>query len=294
MLWDFSESWFFGESWHGELLIFLVDMATDWLLVEFQVGDIYLPPSGWLEASTFKKINQCNRGFVLRTHNRRNLKMSRTCKHIMPAPTVPVADTDGLIKLVDLESDVVINFLAGPIVVELDSFQVLLNGELVGDPVKMPAPVPEGTELSLFISVANHLIEDGVYAVGYSMTTYPGNTRADSESTYIKIDRTPPGAALLAPMLVPDVTLSETLTATLAGYAGMAPEDIVQTLCNDTQGPTFTVQAEHLTNTPVTIQFERRFLQTLDSEEVTLSYQVTDRAGNVSRTSEPVTLTLQV
>ncbi|MGV8918362.1 MAG: hypothetical protein ACOH2R_11280 [Pseudomonas sp.] len=220
--------------------------------------------------------------------------MSKSNKYMLSTPTVPVAEADGLIKLIDLENDVIVKFITGPMVMELDSFQVLLNGEPTGNPVTVPKPVPEGTEMFLPISVATDLVEDGVYAVGYSMTTYPGNTRADSDSINIKIIRTPPGAAVLASLLVPDVTLAETLTATLPGYAGMAVGDIIQTLCNDVEGPRSTIEAEHLKNTPVTIQFERTFLQTLDSDEVTINYQVTDRAGNISRTSLPVTLTLQV
>lgn len=221
--------------------------------------------------------------------------MNNKRKFGLIAPTVPVADADGLIKTVDLESDVVVHLPVWYSAEERDTYQLLLNGQLVGNLESLPNPVPEeGTELSLIIPVVTQLKEDGVYTVGYRATNILGGASADSALTNIQVHRTPPGATLLAPMMFPDVTLGETLTGMVPGYAGMQAGDIIQTLCNDIQGPAFTVQAENLTTSPVHIQFERSFLQTLNSDEVTIGYLVTDRAGNTSITSKFVTVTVQV
>ena len=195
----------------------------------------------------------------------------------------------------DLESDVVIIFSAWYSAEERDKYQALLNGQLVCDFESLPSPVPEeGGELSLVIPVATQLKENGIYTVGYRATTFFGQTPADSAMTTIQVHRTAPGATLLAPMIFPGVTLGETLTGAVLGYAGMQAGDVIQTLCNGTEGPSHTVQAENLTTAPVTIQFDRPFLQAQNDDEVTIDYFVTDRAGNTSIASHCVTLTLQL
>lgn len=220
--------------------------------------------------------------------------MNNECKYVLSAPVVPVAGIDGLIKTVDLESDVVVRFHVWQGAEQRDSYQLLLNGELVGSMESFPSPPPEvGTELNLLIPVDKHLKEDGIYTVGYRTIGFPGGTAGDSALSYIQVHRTPPGATLLAPMIFPDVTLGETLTGMVPGYAGMQAGDIIQTVCNGTEGPSHAVQVENLTITPVKMQLDRPFLQGLNSNQITIGYFVTDRAGNTSITSQTATLTLQ-
>ena len=208
---------------------------------------------------------------------------------------MPVAGNNGLIKTVDLESDILVHFPVWRGVEQRDSYQLLLNGERIGAMEIFPNPPPEvGTELNLLIPVHKHLTEDGIYTVGYRTIGFPGGTPADSDVTTIQVDRTPPGATLLAPMIFPDVTLGEALTGVVPGYAGMQAGDLIQAMCNGTEGPSITVQAENLTTAPVTIQFDRPFLQAQNDDEVTIDYFVTDRAGNTSIASHRVTLTLQL
>lgn len=221
--------------------------------------------------------------------------MNNERKYGLSAPVVPVAGSDGLIKTVNLESDVLVRFPVWQGVEQRDSYQLLLNGELVGTMESFPNPPPEvGTELNLFIPVVKHFKEDGIYTVGYRTIGFPGGTPGDSDVTTIQVDRTPPGATLLAPMIFPDVTLGEALTGVVPGYAGMQAGDLIQAMCNGTEGPSITVQAENLTTAPVTIQFDRPFLQAQNDDEVTIDYFVTDRAGNTSIASYCVTLTLQL
>jgi hypothetical protein len=211
------------------------------------------------------------------------------------APTVPVAEFDGLIKVVDLESDVVVHLPVWNTAQQHDTYQLLLNGVLVGPAMIMPHPTPEpGTELTLTIPVETYLMADATYAVGYRAINISGGSSADSALTHIHVDRTPPGAVLLAPLLFPNITVGETLTGMIPGYAGMATGDVIRTLCNDIDGPSVTVQPDNLIVDPVSILFDRSFLQSLNSDQVTLGYRITDRAGNTSILSQLVNLTLQV
>jgi len=211
----------------------------------------------------------------------------------LQAPVVPVADVeDGLIKTADLMSDVVVSFPLWAEAEERDTHQLLINGILVGQPLPLSSPLPK--EVTLMISIEEELKEDGIYAVGYRATRFLGGTFADSPATIIKVDRTAPGASLLAPMIFPDVTLAENLLGTVPGYAGMQAGDVIQSLCNGIKGATYRVKPENMTTRPVEVTFRREFLQTLDSEEVVIDYHVTDRAGNQSMTAQPVTLSLQL
>ncbi|MEB0077910.1 MULTISPECIES: hypothetical protein [unclassified Pseudomonas] len=221
--------------------------------------------------------------------------MNNDKKYGLVAPTVPVADTDGLIKTVDLETDIIIHFPVWYGAKPQDSYQLLVDGTLVGELVRFPDPVPvEGSVKTLTIPVNTQLRQDGRYSIGYRATPFPGGTSADSAMTSIHIDRTPPGAALLAPIIFPSATFGDSLSGLIPGYAGMGQGDVIQAVCNEMNGPTTTVAPEHLTTSPINIKFEREFLSNLQSDEITVYYQVTDRAGNVSAPSNASSLTLTI
>ena len=138
------------------------------------------------------------------------------------------------------------------------------------------------------------LIKDGVYQVAYQVTSFPGDVSVSSSATSIRIDRTAPGAALLAAMVFPAEPFGDQVTGLVPGYGGMEQGDIIQTLCNKTHGPLHVVQADELTLRPIEITFERDFLESLGAETVMIEYFVTDRAGNESIISLPVELFLQL
>ncbi len=69
--------------------------------------------------------------------------------------------------------------------------------------------------------------------------------------------------------------------------------DVVQSFCNNALGPNCQVESVHLTTTPMQITFTHDFLNSLESDNVTITYPVTDRAGNRSILAEPVELTLR-
>lgn len=210
------------------------------------------------------------------------------------APEVPVAEHDGLITISDLQNDIVIHLQVWKFSHPGDTYQLLLNGRLVGSARSLPSPLPPvGSELTLMLA-KEELCDDGIYEVAYRATNVVGELFADSPETRIRIDRTPPGAALLAPLIVPNATFGNHLTALLPGYADMEPGDTIQTLCNGQPGPTHIVQPDELTLRPIEIVFEREVMQSLAADNVAISYTVTDRAGNLSIESLPVTLSVNM
>lgn len=115
--------------------------------------------------------------------------MTHSSYTTLAMPAVPAASLP-VLTAAELESDVVVQFPIFGIISYGDSYQLLLNDELVGDKVELPNPEPEeGTVLSLSIPVATELKEDGVYTVGYRMTTWPGGTPGDSPRLTIRVDR---------------------------------------------------------------------------------------------------------
>jgi hypothetical protein len=209
-------------------------------------------------------------------------------------PFVPVAGPDGLISLVDSQDDIIVLLETWSYSHAGDTYQLMLDGNPIGPIEALPDPVPEeGSELMLTLA-REYLEHDGMYRVAYKATNVIGQVSATSESVPIRIDRTAPGAALLAAMVFPSEPFGDEVTGLVPGYAGMEQGDVIQTLCNKTQGPIHVVQADELTLRPIEITFKREFLQSVGSENVTIEYVVTDRAGNESIISLAVEFFLQL
>jgi hypothetical protein len=218
--------------------------------------------------------------------------MNTSHKFDFSAPFVPAADpTDGLLHLDELSSP--IEVLVGLWDHLLPGFyiQLMLNAELIG-PIRVLSEMElPGQAISMEIDPA-YLLNEGNYHLGFRATNPVNGVTVDSETTPLVIDRTAPGASLLAPALLPDISVGTPAKAKIPGYAGMEPGDLIQTLCNNTEGPSYQVQTDNLTTTPIEILFTQDFLESLQSDKVTLTYHVTDRAGNRSILAQPVELTL--
>ncbi|MDY7561017.1 hypothetical protein QN382_06385 [Pseudomonas sp. 10B1] len=219
--------------------------------------------------------------------------MTNQPKHSLEAPTVPAAEPDGLIKVADLQSDIVVHLPVWRGAISLDSYQLLVNGLTIGDPVQLPTPLPDvGSLLTRLIPIATELMNDGNYSIAYRTISFPGQNIFDSEMTVIKIDRTAPGAALLAPIIFPNITFGDSLAGLIPGYAGMGRGDRIQTVCNGVHGPVILVEPENLTTSLIKIQFDKAFLLSFETDKLVINYSITDRAGNVSITSKTMELTI--
>lgn len=206
---------------------------------------------------------------------------------------VPAAYEDGLLKTADLNNPIAVEVEVWPAAETGYTVRLDLNGEPVTEERVIGESDKPGDVLTLHLAQSN-LRNEGTYYLQYR--AYSPNTGVQDWSPAIplKVDRTPPGAALLAPLIVPNATFGNHLTALLPGYAGMEPGDTIQTLCNGQPGPNHIVQSDELTLRPIEIVFEREVMQGLAADNVAISYTVTDRAGNLSIESLPVTLSLNM
>lgn len=211
----------------------------------------------------------------------------------LPPAFVPAAYEDGLLKTADLNAPVAVQVEVWP--AAETGYTVRLN--LDGLPATEERVITEtdkpGDILTLYLS-ENHLLKDKRYSLQYR--TYSPRSESENVSPAIPliVDRTPSGAAVLAPLFFAEGSINGDASAILPGYAGMATGDVVHTLCNGVAGPTHTVQPDELTVRPIEILFDQDFLLGLNAPNVVIDYEVVDRAGNASFRSLPVTISLMV
>ncbi|MGH8418662.1 MAG: hypothetical protein ACRER8_15475 [Pseudomonas sp.] len=116
-------------------------------------------------------------------------------------PIVSIAYPDGLLKSADLSSPI-------PVLVEMWEaaepgyyFQLTLNGELVGDIRAFTETDKNGELFTVFLS-EDLLAEHGNYRLGYMASSPYSDSHTPSPEVTLKVDRSAPGAALLAPMML--------------------------------------------------------------------------------------------
>ncbi len=213
--------------------------------------------------------------------------------HEFKAPYVRVADTvDGLLPTESLSQSVAVEITLWDGVYPGYYIQLMINGLLVGETRTMTDNDKPGDVLNMHLD-AHHLSNAGRYTLGFQVTNPINQVSANSPTIPLLVDRTAPGATLLAPIIFPQINFGDVLKGAIPGYADMQPGDRIQTLCNGLEGPAHVVTPEDLSDRPVQIAFHRDFLTGLDSEHITFSYQVTDRAGNVSIMAQLVELSMQ-
>ncbi|WP_232434464.1 hypothetical protein [Pseudomonas asplenii] len=226
----------------------------------------------------------------------------------MKKPTVIKADPiDGLIKTIDLLSELEITVPAWDDANPGDSYQPTINKMPVGTKKFMPdtPPVP-GTPMPTSIPLEDidiYLNADGHYDIGYLTITQPGNFPTHSEPTSIEVDRTPPGQNQLGYMDFPEqvkdgLTLEEldgeldgVLPCGIFGYSGLKRGDTIQTFWGSTPGPSIILDGTEDESQPIPVIFSKAFLlQQGQAEQV--YYVITDRAGNTSLDSRKTTILL--
>ncbi|MEX6677493.1 hypothetical protein QWI18_16365 [Pseudomonas sp. W2Oct36] len=212
----------------------------------------------------------------------------------LPPPVVPsAAPEDGLLNISALENPIPVEVQVWEAAEPGYYFQLVLDGAPLGNIRVITEDDRVGDMITVHLSevLFNH---DGFYEMGY-MTTSPNTEVSDySPPITLRVDRTKPGATLLAPLIFPTATLGDQLIGLLPSYAGMAPGDVIQTLLNGVAGPSHKVEADELTLRPVEIAFSREHLQAHAAETVSVEYFVTDRADNVSITSLPTLVSIKL
>ena len=212
----------------------------------------------------------------------------------LPPPIVPMAHPeDGLLYISALENPLPVEVQVWEAAEPGYYFQLMLDNDPLGNIRVITTDDRAGDTITVFLD-ETLLDHEGTYALGYK-TTSP-NTQVSDYSPTIRliVDRTKPGATLLAPLIFPTATFGDQLIGHLPGYAGMEPGDVIQTLLNGVEGPSHLVETDELTLRPVEITFSREDLQTHAAETVSIEYVVTDRAGNASITSLPTLVSLKL
>ncbi|MDU8459824.1 MULTISPECIES: hypothetical protein [Pseudomonas syringae group] len=210
------------------------------------------------------------------------------------APRVPAASPiDGLMPVDSLNRPVSVEVGLWSKMRPGYDIQLNLDGHLVGERKILTHDNSPGDVIYLELD-EKFLAEDRSYTLCFTTTNNINQTQEDSPFTSLIIDRTAPGAALLAPIIFHQVNFGEALKGMLPGYADMQAGDCIQTFCNNREGPVHVVEPENLATVPMQIIFSKAFLLGLDSQYVTINYQVIDRAGNVSLLSHSVTLSMQL
>jgi hypothetical protein len=218
-------------------------------------------------------------------------------------PLIPQADSvDGLLTLEALQQPIFIHLQAWGVFESGDSYQLTWNGTPLGEKKYLRDERP-GDPLTLVIP-AQLLEKDGAYDIGYVAKDEVGGQMSQSLESPLIIDRTPPGGDLLAPLLfeahqqpLTEEALAlagDVLTARLPSYFDAKWGDVVRTYWGEQPGPERTLKADELGGSNIVFSFTRDFLEQLKDGEVFVTYTVTDRAGNLSRVSEPALLRLQL
>ncbi|WP_434677348.1 hypothetical protein J3P77_14645 [Pseudomonas sp. R1-18] len=207
-------------------------------------------------------------------------------------PQVPAANPeDGLLPVSALATPLQVNIVADQSMRPGDYLQLKLNDRTYSRRTIKEGENP-GDIITMWLDQKLLLIE-GNYDLGFAFINAENGVETWSQAVTIVVDRTAPGATLLAPAIFPHITFGDVLHGTIPGYAGMEPGDVIQMLCNGVEGPALVISPDHLTKHPIQITFERPFLDSLNSESVRVSYHVTDRAGNRSIDAQAVDLTYQ-
>lgn len=212
----------------------------------------------------------------------------------LPPPIVPMAHPeDGLLNISALENPIPVEVQVWEAAEPGYYFQLVLDDVPLGNIRVITTDDRAGDMITVFLDEAL-LDHEGIYALGYKATSPTTEYSNFSPTMHLRVDRTKPGATLLAPIIFPTATFGDQLIGLLPGYAGMEPGDVIQTLLNGVEGPAHRVQAEELTLRPVEIAFSREHLQAHAAETVSVEYFVTDRAGNVSITSLPTLVSVKL
>ncbi|MCD5993052.1 hypothetical protein KDX38_04265 [Pseudomonas sp. CDFA 602] len=209
------------------------------------------------------------------------------------APRVPVASpVDGMMPVDSLDRPIIVEIVLWSGAQKGYYLELVLDSVIAGESRILTETDIPGDIIKLALD-ERYLKDAGRYTLGFQVTNPINEVQENSPLIPLIIDRTAPGSTLLAAIIFPHFNYGEVLSGVIPGYADMQVGDSIQTLCNGVAGPVHIVVAEDLTERPPHISFTREFLQGLDSENVTFTYQVSDRAGNASVMAQRVEMSMQ-
>lgn len=219
-------------------------------------------------------------------------------------PTVAISlNNEGLLPIDALTSPVTVTFPAWDAIALDTSYQLLWDGNTIGDIKLVAEDDKPGDILTLEIPV-DALIK-GDHRLAYRLVNLENGVSSDSQTTPIQIDRTAPGNPLIAPIIFPTsiqkgLTSAEledmgnVLKGLIAGYNDMKEGDVVRSYWGTVEGPVAIVDKDDMGLKRVELEFSREFLESIGDIEAAVYYTVTDLAGNLSMDSQAIQVKLQL
>ncbi|MCU7239011.1 hypothetical protein [Pseudomonas peradeniyensis] len=168
---------------------------------------------------------------------------------------------------------------------------VTFTGKIPGDPFEIDLPASVRTE--------------GTHTIIYKVIYSGGGTESGPPQSFV-VDLTAPGEPLLAELIVDELIKTKGLTSdklkedngeqylecTIAGYGGIAAGDIIEGTIRSTLRSRRKARGSmrRRPKDELTLRFLRADIEALGDGTLDFTYKVTDRAGNVSMASRPLTL----
>lgn len=108
----------------------------------------------------------------------------------IPAPIVPLANAEGFISVSDLHTDIPVHIKVLPDAAPFDSYQLLLNGQSVGQAFDLPDPAPKAGATLIMMLDNDKLTDADHYLISYRLKAHHGAVEVKSVPALIRIDRT--------------------------------------------------------------------------------------------------------
>lgn len=204
--------------------------------------------------------------------------------YVLPPPTVPVAEHDGLIKIQDLANPIEVRIPIIDLAAHSDLYCICIDGIQTSIHRELGYPVP--TDYLTLSIPASQFAADGTFNISYTHQPIPSGTETQSPPTAIRLDRTPPSGTSLGPIVFSAHSPDDKCEGFIYPYAGMETGDSIQTLCNGAPGPAYKISEANFNGDPVKIIFDKYKPEEPGTASVRVTYYVTDRAGNRSIESQ--------
>jgi hypothetical protein len=223
----------------------------------------------------------------------------------LDAPDIAVAfhdqDNFGLIPVSELSSNLIMDFKVWDAARPGFTYRLVWDGELTGtEKIIEDTDVP-GNPLTLEIPVT--LLIEGKHTAGYRVFNPATEYENFSDPFPVVIDKTEPGkpelSAIHFPVEVQNgltaaelAQLGDQVDAHVAGYTGMAKHDLIRSMWGNIEGPVAVVNEDDMGLNKVVLRFSGDFLRAVPLGVQAVTYEVVDRAGNISKPSIPVDIQL--
>jgi hypothetical protein len=203
-------------------------------------------------------------------------------------------DNEGLLPVSALVQPVKVDLVVWDTARIGDFYQVRWNEQEVGDRKTITATDTPGNPL--FLEIPTDVLIEGTHELSYFTINKENGVVEWSSSVPIVVDLTPPGRPQLGPMKFPPeidggltseelTALGDKLEVEIGSYTGMAKHDVIRTFWGNIEGPGAIVTADDMGLKRVMVTYSRAFLESLGKFNGVVSYDVTDRAGNISTRS---------